>query len=305
MKRMSLLIVGTVAFDAVETPHGKVPRMLGGAATYAAVAASYFASVRLVAIVGEDYTSRDHSIFRGRPIDTRGLERVAGRSFFWSGKYSQDMNDRTTLDTQLNVLAEFDPKLPLEYRDSPFVFLGNIQPSLQLRVLHQLRRKPRLVALDTMNYWIEGALSDLRAVLRHVHVLLINDSEARQLSGRHNLLQAAARIQAMGPKAVVIKRGEHGATLFRGPHIFVAPGLPLHRVCDPTGAGDSFAGGFMGSLTASGKIDDLSLRRAMIHGSVMGSFAVEKFGLERLRRLTRKQIHARAKKFHHITRFTL
>ena len=302
---MSLLVVGTVAFDAVETPHGKVARMLGGAATYAAVAASYFAPVRLVAVVGEDFTARDHSIFRGRPIDTSGLEHVPGRSFFWSGKYTPDMNDRTTLDTQLNVLADFDPKLPEAYRDSPFVFLGNIQPSLQLRVLRQLRRKPRLVAMDTMNYWIEGALSDLRAVLRHVHVLVINDSEARQLSGRHNLVQAAARIQTMGPKAVVIKRGEHGATLFRGHQVFAAPAMPLHHVCDPTGAGDSFAGGFMGSLTAAGKVDDASLRRAMIHGSVMGSFAVEKFGLERLRRLTRKQIHARAQRFHNITRFTL
>src|SRR5271167_2031917 len=192
MRQMSLLVVGTVAFDAVETPHGKVPRMLGGAATYAAVAASYFAPVRLVAVVGEDFTARDQSIFRGRSIDTRGLQHVPGLSFFWSGKYSQDMNDRTTIDTQLNVLADFDPKLPVEYRDSSFVFLGNIQPSLQLRVLRQLRRKPRLVAMDTMNYCKEGALSDLRAVLRHVHVLVINDSEARQLSGRHNLVQAAA-----------------------------------------------------------------------------------------------------------------
>jgi len=302
---MSLLIVGTVAFDAVETPHGKVPRMLGGAATYAAVAASYFAQVRLVSVVGEDYTAREHAIFRGRPIDTRGLERVPGPSFFWSGKYSPDMNDRTTLDTQLNCLAEFDPKLPEPYRDSSFVFLANIQPSLQHRVLHQLHRKPRLVALDTMNYWIEGALEDLREVLRRVHVLIINDSEARQLSGRHNLIDAAAQIQRLGPKAVVIKRGEHGATLVRGRQVFAAPAMPLRRVCDPTGAGDSFAGGFMGSLAASRKIDDASLRRAMIYGSVMGSFAVERFGLDRLRRLTRKQIRGRALQFRHLTRFDL
>ncbi len=302
---MSLLIVGTVAFDAVETPHGKVGRMLGGAATYSAVAASYFAPVRLVSIVGEDFTHREHSIFRGRPIDTRGLERAPGRSFFWSGRYSADMNDRVTLDTQLNVLAEFDPKLPEHFRDSPFVFLSNLQPSVQHGVLRQMRRRPRLVALDTMNYWIEGALRELQAVLRRVHVLLINDAEARQLSGRHNLLEAAERIHGMGPKAVVIKRGEHGAILVRGRRVFSVPGMPLRRVFDPTGAGDSFAGGFLGVLTASGRLDEASLRRAMIYGSVMGSFAVEKFGLERLRRLTRKQIRERARQFQALTRFEL
>jgi sugar/nucleoside kinase (ribokinase family) len=302
---MALLIVGTVAFDAVETPHGKVGRMLGGAATYSAVAASYFAPVRLVSIVGEDYTHREHAVFRGRPIDTRGLERAAGRSFFWSGRYSADMNDRVTLDTQLNVLAEFDPRLPEHFRDSAFVFLSNLQPSVQHGVLRQMRRRPRLVALDTMNYWIEGALGELRAVLRRVHVLLINDAEARQLSGRHNLLEAAERIHGMGPKAVVIKRGEHGALLVRGRRVFSVPGMPLRRVFDPTGAGDSFAGGFLGVLAASGRVDESTLRRAMIYGSVMGSFAVEKFGLERLRRLTRKQIRERARQFQALTRFEL
>jgi sugar/nucleoside kinase (ribokinase family) len=302
---MALLIVGTVAFDAVETPHGKVGRMLGGAATYSAVAASYFAPVRLVSIVGEDYTHREHAVFRGRPIDTGGLERAAGRSFFWSGRYSADMNDRVTLDTQLNVLAEFDPRLPEHFRDSAFVFLSNLQPSVQHGVLRQMRRRPRLVALDTMNYWIEGALGELRAVLRRVHVLLINDAEARQLSGRHNLLEAAERIHGMGPKAVVIKRGEHGALLVRGRRVFSVPGMPLRRVFDPTGAGDSFAGGFLGVLAASGRVDESTLRRAMIYGSVMGSFAVEKFGLERLRRLTRKQIRARARQFQALTRFEL
>jgi sugar/nucleoside kinase (ribokinase family) len=302
---MSLLIVGTVAFDAVETPHGKVDRMLGGAATYAAVAASYFTPVRIVSVVGDDFSSREHSIFRGRPIDTSGLERVTGRSFFWSGRYAENMNDRVTIETQLNVLAEFDPKLPSHFRDSRFIFLANIQPSLQFQVLQQLETKPKLVALDTMNYWIEGALPELRTVLRSVHVLLINDSEARQLSGRHNLVEAAAKIRAMGPKAVVIKRGEHGATLFSGKTIFSAPAMPLRLVRDPTGAGDSFAGGFMGSLTASAAINDASLRRAMIYGSVMGSFAVEHFGLSRLRRLTKKQIAARARKFRHLTHFKL
>jgi len=302
---MSLLIVGTIAFDAVETPHSKVDRMLGGAATYAAVAASFFTPVRIVSIVGEDFSPREHAIFHGRPIDVSGIERVAGRTFFWSGRYSQDMNDRVTVETQLNVLAEFDPKLPDHFRDSRFVFLANIQPSLQLQALQQLHSKPKLVALDTMNYWIEGFLAELRTVLRCVDVLLINDSEARQLSGRYNLVEAAQKIRAMGPKAVVIKRGEHGATLFSGKTIFSAPAMPLRFVRDPTGAGDSFAGGFMGSLTASGSISDASLRRAMIYGSVMGSFAVEHFGLARLRRLTKKEITARARKFRHLTHFEL
>jgi sugar/nucleoside kinase (ribokinase family) len=302
---MSLLIVGTVAFDAVETPHGKVDRMLGGAATYAAVAASYFTPVRIVSVVGEDFSPREHAIFRGRPIDLSGLQRLSGRCFFWSGRYSQDMNDRTTVDTQLNVLADFDPKLPDHFRDSRFIFLANIQPALQHKVLHQLKTKPRLVALDTMNYWIEGFLPDLRAVLRRVHVLLINDSEARQLSGHHNLIQAAATIRKMGPKAVVIKRGEHGATLFVGRDVFAVPAMPVPIVRDPTGAGDSFAGGFMGSLAASASLSDASLRRAMIYGSVMGSFTVEHFGLARLRRLTKKQIQARARKFRRLTHFEL
>jgi sugar/nucleoside kinase (ribokinase family) len=301
----SLLVVGSVAFDAVETPHGKVDRMLGGAATYFAVAASFFAPVRLVAVVGEDFTKKDHAIFVGRRIDTGGLQRAPGRTFFWSGRYSRDMNERETLDTQLNVFADFDPKLPELFRDSRFVFLANIQPALQHRVLRQFRRRPSLIALDTMNYWIEGALSDLKAVLRHVHVLLINDSEARQLSGRHNLLEAATRIHAMGPKAVVVKRGEHGALLLRGHRLFSVPGLPLRRVFDPTGAGDSFAGGFMGSLAAAGKLDEAALRRAMVYGSVMGSFAVERFGVERLRRLKWKEITARARQFRHLTRFDL
>ena len=302
---MSLLIVGTVAFDAVETPDAKVPRMLGGAATYAAVAASYFTSVRLVSVVGEDYTAREHAIFRGRPIDTKGLERVAGPSFFWSGRYAANMNDRTTLDTQLNCLATFDPKLPEEYRDSRYVFLANIAPSLQLSVVKQLRKKPKLVALDTMNYWMDSALDDLKAVLRHVDVLLINDSEARQLSGHHNLIEAAALIQRMGPKNIVIKRGEHGATLIRGKHVFVAPAMPLRSVTDPTGAGDSFAGGFMGSLVKAGKFDVPALRHAMIYGSVMGSFTVERFGLDRLRRLTPAMIRERAKQFRHLVHFDL
>jgi len=256
-------------------------------------------------VVGDDFSPREHAIFHGRPIDDSGIKRVNGRTFFWSGRYSQDMNDRVTLETQLNVLAEFDPKLPHHFRDSRFIFLANIQPSLQLQVLQQLEVKPKLVALDTMNYWIEGALPELRTVLRCVNVLLINDSEARQLSGRYNLVEAAAKIRKMGPKAVVIKRGEHGATLFAGKTTFSAPAMPLKLVRDPTGAGDSFAGGFMGAITASGSINDAVLRRAMIYGSVMGSFAVEHFGLSRLRRLTKRQISERARQFRHLTHFVL
>jgi len=302
---MSLLVVGSVAFDAVETPHGKIDRMLGGAATYFAVAASYFAPVKLVGVVGDDFTARDAAVFRGRPIDTEGLERAAGKTFFWSGRYSADMNDRTTLVTDLNVFGEFNPKLPGRYRTAPFLFLANIHPSLQLNVLRQMARKPKLVALDTMNYWIERAPAELKIVLREIDILVINDAEARQLSGEHNLLRAAARIQQMGPKILVVKRGEHGAMLMQKDSIFSVPGMTLAKVHDPTGAGDSFAGGFMGWLTKAGKVNDRTLRTAMVYGSVMGSFAVERFGLERLRRLKRPEITARAHQFRHLTQFTL
>ena len=302
---MSVLVVGSVAFDSVETPHGKVDRMLGGAATYFAVAASYFAAVKLVAVVGDDFTSKDASIFQGRRIDTEGLERAPGKSFFWAGRYSPDMNDRTTLATELNVFGEFNPKLPESYRTAPFVFLANIHPSLQLHVLQQMRRKPRLVALDTMNYWIERTPADLGAVLRDVNILVINDAEARQLSGEHNLLRAAAHIRGLGPKILAVKRGEHGAMLMQKDSLFSVPALPLAKVHDPTGAGDSFAGGFMGSLTAARKINDRTLRAAMVYGSVMGSFAVERFGLERLRHLKRSEIRARARQFQRLTQFSL
>ncbi len=302
---MSVLVVGSVAFDAVETPHGKVDRMLGGAATYFSVAASYFAPVQLVGIVGEDFTPQDAAVFRGRRIDTRGLERARGKTFFWAGRYSRDMNDRTTLRTDLNVFAQFQPKLPDAYRASPFVFLANIHPSLQRNVLQQMRRRPKLVALDTMNYWIERTSADLAGILRDVHVLMINDAETRQLSGEHNLLRAAARIRTMGPRILVVKRGEHGALLVEHDSLFFVPAWPLEKVHDPTGAGDSFAGGFMGSLAASGRISRHTLRRAMVYGAVMGSFAVEHFGLKRLRALKRKEIIARARQFLRLTRFSL
>ena len=302
---MSLLVVGSVAYDAIETPFGKVDRTLGGAASYFALAASRFTPVRLVGVVGDDFKKRDEAVLRDHRIDVAGLERAPGKTFFWAGRYSQNMNERTTLATELNVFAAFNPKLPAAYCDSPYVFLANIDPTLQRSVLKQIRGKPKLVALDTMNYWIERTPAELRETLRHTHVLMINDDETRQLSGEHNLLRAAKRIFAMGPKTLVIKRGEHGALMVHNRFLFSVPGFPLEEVHDPTGAGDSFAGGFMGYLASAGRVTDEALRRAMVYGSVLGSFAVEKFGVERLTKLTLKEIHARAKRFHRLTEFEL
>jgi sugar/nucleoside kinase (ribokinase family) len=292
---MSLLVVGSVAFDALQTPFGSTDKTVGGAATYFALAASLLAPVRLVAVVGDDFTAKEESVFRGRKIDLSGLERAPGKSFFWSGKYSDDLRTRQTLATELNVFATFQPKLPEAYRDSRYVFLGNIDPMLQRHVLTQMRRRPALVALDTMNYWISGTPQELAKTLRLIDALLINDEEACQLAGEHNLLRAARRIFSMGPKAVVIKRGEYGAMLFHRDAILAVPAYPLEKVYDPTGAGDSFAGGFMGHLARHKKIDHASLRRAMVYGSVAGSFAVEKLGVERLRTLTRREVEARAR----------
>jgi sugar/nucleoside kinase (ribokinase family) len=302
---LSLLVVGSVAFDSIETPFGKVERTLGGAATYFSVAASFFAPVNLVAVVGEDFGADDAAIFRGRKIDTAGLERAAGKTFFWAGRYSEDMNYRTTLSTELNVFAEFAPKLPEQYRNSPFIFLANIDPTLQRAVLQQVRGRPKLVALDTMNYWIENTPAELKQTLGHAQVLMVNDGETRQLAGEHNLLRAAARIFRLGPRTLVIKCGEHGAMMVHRDSLFAVPAFPLEEVHDPTGAGDSFAGGFMGYLAAVGRINEATLRRAMVYGSVLGSFAVEDFGLERLRRLTRKEIDARARRFERLTQFRL
>jgi sugar/nucleoside kinase (ribokinase family) len=302
---MSLLVVGSVAFDAVETPFGKVDRMLGGAATYFAVAASFFTHVNLVGIVGEDFTEKDAAIFHGRRVDTAGLERAAGKTFFWAGRYSENMNERTTLATELNVFAEFKPRLPEAYQSASHIFLANIDPTLQRSVLHQLRRRPKLVALDTMNYWIERTPAELRETLRHTDILVINDSETRQLSNEHNLMLAARHIFKLGPKALVIKRGEHGAMLVHQNRAFSVPAFPLEQVHDPTGAGDTFAGGFMGYLASVGGTSDAALRRAMVYGSVMGSFTVEKFGLDRLRALKRSEIRARARHFAKMTQFTL
>jgi sugar/nucleoside kinase (ribokinase family) len=302
---MALLVVGSVAFDAIESPYGKVDRIIGGAATYFAVAASFFCPVNLVGIVGEDFGESDEAIFRGRKIDTLGLERAPGRSFFWAGSYSENLNERVTLTTELNVFAEFNPKLPASFRSSKHVFLANIAPDLQRSVLKQVTGRPKLAALDTMNYWIERAPAELRETLRHVDILMINDSETRQLSNEHNLLRAARHIFKMGPKTLVVKRGEYGAMLVDKQGVFCVPAFPLEEPHDPTGAGDSFAGGFMGYLAGSGRSNDAALRRAMVYGSVLGSFAVEEFGPERLRKLKTKEIHARARHFSKLTQFKL
>lgn len=302
---MSLLVVGSVAFDAMESPYGKVDRAIGGAATYFSVAASFFTHVNLVGIVGDDFTEVDAQIFHGRTINLDGLERAAGKTFFWAGRYSQNLNERVTLATELNVFAEFKPRLPEKYRTSEYVFLANIAPDLQRDVLHQVRKKPKLAAMDTMNYWIERTNAELRQTLKHVDILMINDSETRELSNEHNLLRAARHIFKMGPSILVVKRGEYGAMMVDKRGVFCVPAFPLEEPHDPTGAGDSFAGGFMGYLAGSNGRSDASLRRAMVYGSVLGSFAVEKFGLDRLRHLKRSEIHTRARHFSKLTQFKL
>ena len=302
---MSLLVVGSVAYDALESPYGKVERTLGGAATYFSVAASFFAHVNLVGIVGDDFDPKDEAILKKRSIDIEGLERKEGKCFFWAGRYSENLNERVTLVTDLNVFAEFKPRLPEKYRNSKFVFLANIAPDLQRDVLHQVKGAPKLVAMDTMNYWIERTNNELRETLRHVDILMINDSETRQLSSEHNLLRAAKHIFKMGPSRLVVKRGEYGAMLVDKSGVFCVPAFPLEEPHDPTGAGDSFAGGFMGSVAGAGSTNDAALRRAMVYGSVLGSFAVERFGLERLLKLKKPEIHARARHFSKLTQFKL
>jgi len=302
---MSLLVVGSVAFDGLETPFGKVDRTLGGAATYFSVAASFFTHVNLVGVVGDDFSKEDEAIFRGRRIDISGLERATGKTFFWAGRYGLDPNDRVTLTTELNVFATFNPKLPDAFCNSQQVFLANIHPTLQHSVLQQMKKRPRLVGLDTMNYWIEGNPDELRQILAKTDVLMINDAETRMLSSEQNLLRAARQIFKLGPRTLIIKRGEHGATMVDSKGVFCVPGFPLEEVHDPTGAGDSFAGGFMGYLSGARSLSDAVLRRAMVYGSVMGSFAVERFGLERVRHLKRREIDARARHFAKLTQFKL
>src|ERR1022692_2071513 len=302
---MSLVVVGSVAYDGVETPHGKVDRMLGGAATYIGLAASYFTPVKIVAVVGDDFAHEDVGLLAAKGID---LERLPGKTFFWEGKYSPDMNDRETLRTDLNVFADFQPKLPVSYRAAPYLLLGNIQPALQRDVRAQMHGL-QLAGGDTMNYWIRDYRAELLETLRDWDFLLINDSEARMLSGEHNLRRAAARILDMGPRTLVVKRGEYGAILFRRGEHFMVPGYLLEDVFDPTGAGDCFAGGFIGYLSgrgvspSNGDIEFAELRRAVIYGSVMGSFCCEKFGVDRFRTLTREEIEARYQEFKNHTSF--
>ncbi len=306
---MSLVVVGSVAYDGVETPHGKVDRMLGGACTYISLAASYFTHVKIVAVVGDDFEQKDRDLLAARDIDLAGMESVpGGKTFFWAGVYSPDMNDRTTLQTDLNVFADFAPKLPDHYRDLPYLLLGNIQPALQGSVRRQMT-KPRFIGGDTMNYWINDFRGELLETIAHWNVLLINDGEARLLSGEHNLSKAAKKIRQMGPQVVIIKRGEYGAMLFHEHGHFAVPGYLLDTVFDPTGAGDCFAGGFMGYLAEqgvdpnSGKADPKVLGRAVVYGSVMGSFCCERFGVDRFRDLTRKDIDKRFEEFRSFTSF--
>jgi sugar/nucleoside kinase (ribokinase family) len=305
---MSLVVVGSVAYDAIETPYGKRDRTLGGACTYIALSASYFTKVGIVAVIGDDFDSEDRDLLAGRGIDLRGLEQVPGKTFFWSGVYSDDMNDRTTLQTDLNVFADFKPKLPPGYETSPYLLLGNIQPELQ-RNVHSQMKHLRFAGGDTMNYWINDYRDELEQTIRSWDFLLINDSEARLLSREANLRRAAQKILDMGPNTLVIKRGEHGALLFRRDTLFMVPGYLLEEVFDPTGAGDCFAGGFVGYLAERGfdlKSNDLDvheLHRAVIYGSVMGSLCCEKFGVDRFRTLTRQQIDKRFEEFRRFTEF--
>jgi sugar/nucleoside kinase (ribokinase family) len=305
---MSVVVVGSVAYDGVETPHGRVERMLGGACTYISLASSYFAKTKIVAVVGDDFAKEDEQFLANHGIDLEGLEHVPGKTFFWAGVYSDDMNDRTTLRTDLNVFADFHPKLPASYLQTPYLILGNIQPSLQRNVREQMNGL-RLAGGDTMNYWINDYRAELLETIRQWDFLLINDAEARMLSGEYNLKRAAAKIFQMGPQTLVIKRGEYGAILLRPDGHFIVPGYLLEEVFDPTGAGDCFAGGFIGYLAEKGfdlkkgHINTKELSRAVIYGSVMGSFCCEKFGVDRFRTLTRAEIDARFNEFRAFTEF--
>ncbi|MFL5350069.1 MAG: PfkB family carbohydrate kinase [Hyalangium sp.] len=299
---MSLLVVGSVALDSVETPFGKKEEVLGGSATFFSTAASFFNPVQLVAVVGEDFPEAHVQFLRARGIGLDGLTREKGRTFRWKGKYGFQLNEAQTLDTQLNVFQSFAPKLPESYRAAPYVFLGNIHPELQSQVLDQVKA-PRLVAADTMNFWIQGTREALLKTLKRVNLLFVNDAEIRQLSGEHNIVKAARAVHAMGPSRVVVKRGEYGALLFERDHIFACPAFPLEEVFDPTGAGDTFAGGFMGTVATADRLDRDVIRRAMVMGSVMASFTVERFSLDRLRDLTQKEIHKRFSDFRQLTHF--
>jgi sugar/nucleoside kinase (ribokinase family) len=299
---MSILAVGSVAFDTIKTPFGQAEGIVGGSLTYFAIAASFFADVNLVAVVGEDFSEEHLAVFANRRIDLQGLQRAPGKTFRWGGEYSFNLNSRETLFTELNVFESFQPQLPEAYRQADIVYLGNMHPSLQQSVLDQVESK-RLVGMDSMNLWIDITPNELRSVLKGVDILKIDDAEARQLSGEYNLRKASAAILEMGPKMLVATRGSHGVTLFSDGEIFAAPAFPLDNEVDPTGAGDSFAGGFFGYLAQSGHLDEETLRQAIIFGSVMGSFCVEDFGTRRLERLTRDEIMGRYRAFQRLTHF--
>jgi sugar/nucleoside kinase (ribokinase family) len=299
---MSILVVGSVAFDDLKTPTKSADSVLGGAATYFALAASHFTDVNVVAVVGEDFRQEDRDVFDGRSVDLSGLETAKGKTFRWGGEYSSDLTQRKTLFTELGVFESFAPRIPDHFRESALVFLANIHPTLQVDVMKQVS-SPRLIGADTMNYWIERTPEELAAMLAGIHVLVINDEEARQLAGEHNLVKAAAAIHRMGPKTLVIKRGEYGVLCFRPDERFATVSFPLETVIDPTGAGDSFAGGFMGYLATHEKLDDGVVRQAIIFGSVLGSFCVEDLGTARLARLTREEVYERYQEFKSLTDF--
>jgi sugar/nucleoside kinase (ribokinase family) len=304
---MSLIIIGTVAFDAIETPFGKTDKIVGGAATYASLAASYFyPEVKIVGVVGDDFHQEDIETFKNHGIDTEGLQIKAGeKSFFWSGRYHNDMNSRDTLATELNVLADFDPIIPESYQDCEYLMLGNLTPQVQQTVINRLKKRPKLIVLDTMNFWMDVAMDDLLETVRMVDVLTINDAEARQLSEEYSLVKAANKILTMGPKYLIIKKGEHGALLFHEDQVFSAPALPLAEVFDPTGAGDTFAGGFIGYLAKVGTVNFNNMKNAIIYGSALASFCVEKFGTEKILNLTQEEVTARINEFVKLSTFNI
>ncbi len=304
---MSLLAVGTVAFDALETPFGKTDKIIGGSATFITLAASYFTKkINLVAVVGDDFRKEDIRMMEEHGINTKGLQVKEGqKSFFWSGRYHNDMNSRDTLVTELNVLADFDPVIPEEYQNCEYLMLGNLTPSVQKTVIERLRKRPKLIMMDTMNFWMNVALTELMEVLTMVDVLSVNDEEARQLSGEYSLRKAAKKILTMGPKVLIIKKGEHGAYLFRDNLVFFAPALPLEEVFDPTGAGDTFAGGFIGYLASTRDISFENMKRGIIYGSAMASFCVEKFGTERLVHLSKAEVESRVQEFVDLVQFEI
>jgi sugar/nucleoside kinase (ribokinase family) len=307
IERMSLLVVGSVAFDAIETPFGKTDKIVGGAATYIGLSASYFnPKVNLVAVVGGDFPATSIRTLKEHGIDTIGLQiKQDEKTFFWSGKYHNDMNTRDTLVTELNVLGTFDPIIPEEYQNCEYLMLGNLAPSVQATVIQRLKKRPKLIVMDTMNFWMEIAMDDLKKTLSMVDVLSINDEEARQLSGEYAFIKAARKIMDMGPKVIIIKKGEHGALLFNHDQVFFAPALPLEEVFDPTGAGDTFAGGFIGYLASTNDITFANMKRAIIYGSAMASFCVEKFGTERLENLTDHEVELRLKDFVDLVQFEM